>query len=227
MERMTRSFSSPAILVAVAALVAALVGTAIAGPAANTSSTKKTAKKALRKAKEANVAALAAQGSADVAQDSAASAQGSADAAQGDADSARNLANAAQSSANTALSRSAKLSYSTDATTATTTLFDGSGLVIQGHCAGGNLDVEAVSQADNSIIHVAVISDNAPNTDYTENDAFNSEDSVPLKAAHPTDNIQGTFTFRNGQSGKIVTSTYLLEEGNPLTCNAFGTLAIQ
>ncbi len=217
-----RSSQAPAILVAVAALVAALAGTALAGPTASTSSsTKKTAKRALKKANRANEAALAAQ-------DAANAAQGSANAAQGDADSAQGSADAAQSNAAAALGRSGRFSYSTGDTAATSTLFAGSGLLLQGHCLSGNLAVEAVSQADNSSIHVGVISDNDPKTGYAEDDVFDSGDSVPLKADHPAaENIQGTFTFRNGQNGKIVTSTYLLEEEVPLACNAFGTLAIQ
>ncbi len=228
LARMRRSLPSPAILVAVAALVAALAGTAIAGPAASTSSTKKTARKALKKAKKANATALDALDAAAAAQGSANTAQGDADAAQSSAASAQSSADAAQASANTALGRSGRFSYSTDATAATTTLFTGSGLLIQGHCASGTLDVEAVSQADSSSIHVAVVSDNAPETSYTENDIFNSGDSVALDAGHVTpDNLQGTFTFRNGQNGRIVSGTYLLEEELPLDCDAFGTLAIE
>ncbi len=217
--RMQRYFS-PAGLVAVAAIVAALAGTAIAGPTASTSSTKTTAKKALKKAKKAGKTANAAL-------EAAGAAQGSAAAAQTDATAAKSSADAAQGDATTALGRSDRLSYSTDATAATSTLFSRGGLLIQGHCLSGNLDVEAVSQADSSIIHVGTISDNSTDPGYIENDSFNSGDSVNLNTGLGTDNIQGTFTFRNGQNGNIVTSTYLLEEELPLDCNVFGTLAIE
>jgi hypothetical protein len=217
MRRMTQS---PAILFAVAALVAALAGTALAGPTATTSSTKKTAKKALKKAKKAGKTAATALESAGAAQSAAAAAQTSADSAQTSADSA-------QTDATTALGRSDRFSYSTDATAATSSLLARDGLLLQGHCLTGNLNVEAVSQANNSMIHVGTILTAANTTSYAEDDDFDSGDSVSLNAGGGTDNIQGTFTFRNGQNGKIVTSTYLLEEETPLDCNAFGTLAVE
>jgi len=218
MSRMKRRRPSPALIVAMVALVAALAGTAIAGSGADSAGKAgkalKQAKKATKKAQRANQNAKAAQGTADAA-------QGAADAAQGTAD-------AAQGSANEALAQQQAFSYDSNATAATTTLFEGGGLRIEGRCPGEDVEIDARSLADDSIIHLATNVD-VPDAYYDEDDDFDSNDIEPLDVFDYADGVQGTFTFRNGQDGTVVTGTYLLEDGllqNGFACNAYGNVEI-
>ena len=209
--RIKRGKPSPAMLVAIVALVAALAGTAIGGVAITALNkqekrqVKRIAKKeAKTQGKKSNQKAKAAQASADAAQSSA---------------------DTAGSSANQALSRQETFSYAADATATTTTLFEGGGLRIEGRCPGADVEVDARSLADNSIIHLATNVD-VPDAYYDEDDDFDTDDIEPLDVFDYADGVQGTFTFRNGQDGTIVTATYLLEEGAGADCVAYGNLEI-
>lgn len=206
-----RGKPSPAMLVAIVALVAALAGTAIGGVAITALNkqekrqVKRIAKKqAKTQGKKSNQKAKAAQASADAAQSSA---------------------DTAGSSANQALSQQETFSYAADATATTTTLFEGGGLRIEGRCPGADVEVDARSLADNSIIHLATNVD-VPDAYYDEDDDFDTDDIEPLDVFDYADGVQGTFTFRNGQDGTIVTATYLLEEGAGADCVAYGNLEI-
>ena len=206
-----RGKPSPAMLVAIVALVAALAGTAIGGVAITALNkqekrqVKRIAKKqAKTQGKKSNQKAKAAQASADAAQSSA---------------------DTAGSSANQALSQQETFSYAADATATTTTLFEGGGLRIEGRCPGADVEVDARSLADNSIIHLATNVD-VPDAYYDEDDDFDTDDIEPLDVFDYADGVQGTFTFRNGQDGSIVTATYLLEEGAGADCVAYGNLEI-
>jgi hypothetical protein len=209
--RIKRGKPSPAMLVAIVALVAALAGTAIGGVAITALNkqekrqVKRIAKKqAKTQGKKSNQKAKAAQASADAAQSSA---------------------DTAGSSANQALSQQETFSYAADATATTTTLFEGGGLRIEGRCPGADVEVDARSLADNSIIHLATNVD-VPDAYYDEDDDFDTDDIEPLDVFDYADGVQGTFTFRNGQDGTIVTATYLLEEGAGADCVAYGNLEI-
>ena len=209
--RIKRGKPSPAMLVAIVALVAALAGTAIGGVAITALNkqekrqVKRIAKKeAKTQGKKSNQKAKAAQASADAAQSSA---------------------DTAGSSANQALSQQETFSYAAEATATTTTLFEGGGLRIEGRCPGADVEVDARSLADNSIIHLATNVD-VPDAYYDEDDDFDTDDIEPLDVFDYADGVQGTFTFRNGQDGTIVTATYLLEEGAGADCVAYGNLEI-
>jgi hypothetical protein len=201
MSRIKLAKPSPALTVAVVALVAALAGTAIAGSGAHSSGKAgkalKRANKATKKAKKANRNAKAAQG----------------------------IANDAQDSANEALGQQETFSYSTAATAATTTLFEGGGLRIEGRCPGADVEVDARSLADSSIIHLATNIDQTDAANYDEDDDFDTNDIEPLDVFDYADGVQGTFTFRNGEDGTIITATYLLEE-DPQSCEAYGNVEI-
>jgi hypothetical protein len=209
MDRITRAMPSPALAVAILVLVAALGGTAVGqGPEANTSaSAKKTAKKALKKARKANKNANAAQSSADAAQ---------------------STANAAQASANEALGQQGTFAYQTNSTTTTTTLFEGGGLRVEASCPLGVPSINARSLVNNSTIHLATIVNDVAH--YNESDNFDSNQTRSLAVGGFADNVQGTFTFHNGNgvNAPIVTATYLIEQdsyqGN--ACAAFGNVEI-
>jgi hypothetical protein len=211
MRRIKQAKPSAALVVAVVALVVALGGGAVAGVAVTSLNkkdkkqvTKIAKKEAKTQGKKSNQKAKAAQASADAAQISA---------------------DTAQSSANQALSQQETFSYAADATAATTTLFEGGGLRIEGRCPGADVEVDARSLADNSIIHLATNVD-VPDAYYDEDDDFDTDDIEPLDVFDYADGVQGTFTFRNGQDGTIVTATYLLEEGAGADCVAYGNLEI-
>lgn len=189
-------------------------------PTATTSASAKTiAKKAKKKANKALAAAAAAQSTANNALNAANSAQSS-------ANSAQNAANSAQNSANNALAREERFEYDTAATATTTTLFSGGGLEIEASCAAATLDINARSLVDDSIIHVGTI-DIANTANYDEDDDFDAGQTENLDADAVSDSVQGTFTFRNGANGTVVTGTYLLEEGYQATdCSAFGNVEI-
>lgn len=217
MTRLGRAW--PALAAIALALVAALVGTAAAGPTATTSApakkTLKKAKKALKKAKKANKKAKKAQGSANEAQSSAQQAQG--------------LATSAQTAADEALARQASFSFGADAPSAPSNVFQGGGLRLEASCEFGGIGgpqvlLEARSLADDSIIHRATI-DPSLTPDYASDSDFDNNTAVALNPGKTE--VEGTFTFRNGQNGTIATSTYLTEENyGAFDCAAYGTVTI-
>ncbi len=192
------------IVLAVAVAVPAL-GQSSEPTATSAASAKKLAKKANKKAKKANKKAKQANQAANAA-------QGSADAAQASADEA--------------LGQQGRFSYLTDTDATITNLFEGGGVRIEATCAATDLEVNARSLANNSIIHVGTI-DNANTANYDEDDAFDNNQTEQLDADAVDDSVQGTFTFRNGQNDTIVTGTYLLEEDyNGNDCATFGNVEI-
>lgn len=214
MDRITRAMPSPALVVAALVLVAALAGTALAGsgPGANTSGK---ADKALKLATKANKKANAAQSAANQAQSTA--------------NSAQSTANSAQGSANQALGQQGTFAYQTNATATTTTLFEGGGLRIEASCPAGVPTIDARSLVDNSTIHLATIIDGDV-AHYNEGDDFDSNVTRSLAVDGFTDNVQGTFTFHNGNgvNAPTVTATYLIEQANfqGNACAAFGNVEI-
>ena len=200
---------SPALVVAILALAAALAGTAFAEVATTAKldkkekkQVKKIAKKVAKKqAKQAQNAVIAAQNSAD----------------------------AAQNSANQALDQQGTFAYQTNATTTTTPLFEGGGLRIEASCPSGVPSIDARSLVNNSTIHIATIVNGVAH--YDEGDNFDSNQTRSLAVGGFTDNVQGTFTFHNGNgvNAATVTATYLIEQdsfqGN--ACAAFGNVEIQ
>jgi hypothetical protein len=202
------------------ALIAAL---AIAAPAIGGLSLKQLVKKEVSKqVAKANQKANAAQSSANAAQSAA-------NQAQSTANSAQSTANSAQGSANQALGQQGTFAYQSNATATTTTLFEGGGLRIEASCPGGVPTIDARSLVDNSTIHLATIIDGDV-AHYNEGDDFDSNVTRSLAVDGFTDNVQGTFTFHNGNgvNAPTVTATYLIEQNDfqANACAAFGNVEI-
>jgi len=194
------------------ALIAAL---AIAAPAIGGPSLKQLVKKEVSKQiAKANQKANAAQSSANAARSAA--------------NQAQSTANSAQDSANQALGQQGTFAYQTNATATTTTLFEGGGLRIEASCPGGVPTIDARSLVDNSTIHLATIVDDVAH--FNEGDDLDSNVTRSLAVDGFTDNVQGTFTFHNGNgvNAPTVTATYLIEQNDfqANACAAFGNVEI-
>lgn len=201
----------PAITVAIVALIA-VAGTALAGPAANTSApakkiakqAKKKAKKALKAARKANAKAGSAQGSAGAAQEAASSAKSTAASAQA-------AAGAAKSTADAALARSVSISYSATENTPTRVILNVGGLVIRAGCSSGpDLSIVAQTTAPLSNIHIGTISEDGASHG-NGLDFWNGGD-IDLAPDGADNDVQGTLTYSNGDTGTVVTVTYSMAE---------------
>lgn len=172
------------------------------------------------------IAALA--GTALAGSGPSASTSGKADKALKRAKKANKKASAAQSAANQALGQQDTFAYATNDTATITTLFEGGGLRIEASCPAGIPTVEARSLVDNSTIHLATIVNGTAH--YNEGDDFDSNQTRSLAVGGQTDNVQGTFTFHNGNGANAptVTATYLIEQVNfqANDCAAFGNIEI-
>lgn len=120
----------------------------------------------------------------------------------------------------------AKVNFAAPTSTALTDVASIGGVTIQASCSGaGDVDVNARSDVEDSMIHVATIDGAAA---YAEDDSFDvgQTRSLALPASH--DNVHGSFTFAT-PNGSVVTGTYLIEEvtdgfGSPNDCFVKGTL---
>jgi hypothetical protein len=122
----------------------------------------------------------------------------------------------------------AKIDFAAPTNTAAKDVVSIGGVTIQAGCsAAGNIDVQARSDVQDSMIHVGVVKTGAA-VAYTEDDNFDVGQAVSLTLPAGADNLQGTFTF-TAPSGSVVTGTYLVEElanglGSQNDCFVKGTI---
>ena len=123
----------------------------------------------------------------------------------------------------------AKINFAAPTNTATTDVASIGGVTIQASCsAAGNMDLQARSDTQDSMIHVAVIRTGNVAA-YTEDDNFDVGQVESLTVPAGADNVQGSFTFA-APNGSVVTGTYLVEElanglGSQSDCFVKGALA--
>ncbi len=120
-------------------------------------------------------------------------------------------AGAAKSTADAALARSVPISYGATENTPTRVVLNVGGLVIRAGCSSGpDLSIVAQTTAPLSNIHIGTISEDGISHG-NGLDFWNGGD-IDLAPGGADDDVQGTLTYSNGDTGTVVTVTYSMAE---------------